>query len=299
MRVSILVPHRPEPGATGKQRRANWAWIQRRWQAHFPEAQIVVATDGRRTGAFSKSQAVNRAYAKSTGDMLVIADSDSWCDMPQLVAGLHYAAKLGVLVVPWTTAHRLAEADTAQIRDSDPSAPHPITPEIVSRADDYRPSPSTAAMILCITRESFERIGGFDPRFIGWGAEDVAFGLACDTLLGRKHIMPGVAYALHHDRPRDENGRRIWHADPGTHNVDLADRYWSARGNRPAMLALCAEHALPDRPVSIRPGAEDRPVDQLVAEFNTATRALVNEEPLVRAYIGTGFRDGDTVRVRL
>lgn len=295
MRVSVLVPHRPEPGTTGKQRRANWRWIQQRWQAHFPEAEIVVATD-KRSGPFSKAQAVNNAHREATGDMFVIADSDSWCDMPQVVAGLHYAAKLEVLVMPWTSAHRLAEQDSIELRASDPSAPHPVTPAIVGRADDYRPSPSTAAMVLCITRESFERIGGFDPRFIGWGAEDVAFGLACDTLLGRKHIMPGVAYALHHDRPRDDNGRRIWHADPGTHNVELADRYWSARGNREAMLALCAEHALDDLPVSIRPGAKERPVDQLVGEF-AAPRPPGNEQPLVRSFIGAPLRDGDTVRL--
>jgi hypothetical protein len=294
VRVSILVPLRPERGPIGTARRANWKWIKRRWKAHFPEAEIVMGTDDG-TNPFSKTSAINDAYSRSTGDMLVLADADSWVDLPQLVTGLHYAEKLGVLVVPWTSAHRLSEGDSQALLASDPAEPSPVTAQMRRQADAYRPSPSTAAMLVIVTRDGFERVGGMDARFAGWGGEDVAFALACDTLLGRKHIMPGEGFALHHERPR-KKGLRVWQADPGHHNAELGDRYWAARGHPQVMLSLCAEHPLEGArlPVGIAPGAHKRPIGQLAAVLNPADD--VPARVLVREFQGGVLRDGDTVR---
>jgi len=293
MRVSILVPFRPERGPIGKQRIANWEWLEKRWTCHFPEAEIVVGTDDGGT-PFAKTVAVNDAYSRSSGDMLVITDADSWVNMPQVIKGLHYAARTGVLVVPWTTAHRLSKEDSQAIRKLDPAAPEPVSPAMISRADGYRPSPSTAAMLVIVSREGFERVGGMDPRFRGWGAEDVAFGLACGTLLGRSHLMPGTGYALHHDRPR-HNGLRVWQDDAGKHNIKLGDRYWGAKGKPGAMLALCAEHPLAGAqyPVSRAPGAGSRPVDQYVPVLQPEGNN--HGKVLVRELLYGGTRPGDRI----
>lgn len=293
MKVSILVPLRAERGPVGDERLRNWAWLEARWRNHFPEFEIVIGVDDGRA-PFSKTQAVNDAYSRSTGDMLVLADADSWVDAPSLVRGLHYAQTLGVLVVPWTTAHRLSAADSARLLASSPTAPSPVTKKMVAGAEPYRPSPSTVAMIAVLTRDCFERVGGMDPRFRGWGAEDVAFGLACGTLLGRSHITPGEAYALHHERPRT-NGLRVWEDDPGHHNIALADRYWGAKGKHGAMTALCLEHLLTGSrtPIGVGPHAHERPVPEYVPEFQEE----LQPEVLVREFAGYGVRDGDRIQL--
>lgn len=263
VKVSVLVPFRDEVDTN---RAENWAWLEQRWRAMMPEAEIVVGTD---LGMpFSKTTAVNDAYSRATGDVFVIADADSWCPASKVRQAINYAAHNHCLVVPWSNAHRLTLADSETIRATDPAAEEPIlTDEIRRNVEDYRPSPSTAAMVIVVTRDGFERVGGMDPRFRGWGQEDVAFGLACGTLLGQTKLMLGEAWALFHVRAR-KDGLRIWENDPGHHNKNLGDRYWSAKYSVKAMAALCREHPLPGATTEVGPAPtrKHRP-DVLVREY--------------------------------
>lgn len=239
--ISILVPFRDEPGTA---RLVNWEWLKQRWSTFLPQAEIVVGTD---TGEpFSKTTAVNDAYRKAQGDVFIVADADSWIEPSTIHEGLARIEKYQVLVVPWTISHRLRRIDSEYLLSQSPSRPSLVTGEMKRLVTDYRPSAATAAMVVMLTREGFERVGGMDPRFRGWGAEDVAFGHACRTLLGPTQTLRGEeVFSLWHERPR-LRGRRIWGADPGTHNLELGGRYWNARGNVRQMMALCEEHALED-----------------------------------------------------
>lgn len=274
MNVSVLVPFRDEKDTN---RLANWQWLEQRWRAALPDAEIVVGTD--EGMPFSKTVAVNDAYSRATGDVFIIADADSWVPFPLIRKAINYSIHNGVLVVPWSTAHRLSRKDSDAIRASDPATPDPIiTPAIRERADDYRPSPSTAAMVIVVTREGFELVGGMDPRFRGWGQEDVAFGLSCGTLLGQTKLMLGEAWALFHVRSR-KDGLRIWENDSGHHNVPLGDRYWAAKGNVRAMAAICREH----------------PLDGAATEVGPSPSRGKHPEVLVREFAVGGTRVGETV----
>jgi hypothetical protein len=160
---------------------------------------------------------------------------------------------------------------------------------------DYRPSPSTAAMVVVVSREGFERVGGMDPRFRGWGAEDVAFGLACGALLGLTKIILGESYALYHKRPR-KDGKRVWENDPGTHNVPLGERYWAAKGDPDAMTVICSEHPLPGAvfPVGPGPGALGRPPETYVPQLAPPPQPA-NWQKVEKPYGGT--RIGEQVRI--
>lgn len=277
MTVSILVPFRDEPGTP---RLANWKWLKRRWRAVMPDAEIVVGTD---TGMpFSKTVAVNDAYSKASGDVFVIADADSWCEIDPIQRGIAYTLEHGVLVIPWVNAYRLTEKHSAEILKMKASTPNPVTDEMKKGVEDYRPSPSTAAMVIIVTREGFERVGGMDPGFRGWGVEDVAFGIACSTMLGRSKIMLAESFALFHPRPRLRR-RRVWENDDGRANDTLGMRYRAAEGHVSAMFALCSAHPLPGAkmPVGAGPGATARPANIVVREFQE------------RAYGGT--MDGDRI----
>lgn len=263
MDVSILVPFRDEEGTT---RLKNWAWLEKRWRAVMPEAEIVVGTD--EGMPFSKTTAVNDAYTRASGDVFVIADADSWCEPDQVWKAINYTIAKGVLVIPWINAYRLTQRHSNALLKLDPGTTNPVTDEMKKGVEDYRPSPSTAAMVIAITREGFERVGGMDPRFRGWGAEDVAFGISCATMLGRPKILLGESFALWHTRPR-VNRRRVWENDDGRANDALGGRYRAAEGNVAAMLALCQQHPLPGARWEVEPatGAVTRPANVKVREF--------------------------------
>lgn len=264
MKVSILVPFRDEEGST---RLINWQWLEKRWRFQFPDAELVVGTDPEGI-PFSKSIAVNHAYRQATGDVFIIADADSWCEPGHIKRAINYALSKGVMVVPWVNAYRLTKKHSVQILKMDPATTDPVSQEMRRGIEDYTPAPSTAAMVVVITRDDFERVGGFDPRFKGWGAEDVSFALACRTLVGNTKIMLGESFALWHQRPR-VNQRRVWEKDNGEHNAALGQLYWDALGKVHAMTSLCQAHPLEGAVTNVGAGphALEEPPNTFVPQF--------------------------------
>lgn len=256
--VSLLVPWRPDSSPA---RAEAWNWLKARWTALLPVELVEGTCEGE---PFSKTQAVNDAYLKSSGDVLIVADADSWMAPEGLEKAVEAANRLGRLVMPWHTAWRLSEADSQEILKMSPKQ-EPILPGgFRDRCTDYQPSAATIAMIYVIRRDAFERVGGMDPRFRGWGSEDVCFGLACRTMLGPVKVLLGEAYSFWHPRSRTKEGARVWDSDSGRLNRKLARAYRGATGHPEKMQALCAEHAFEGKPVEAIPGVKGEP---LVREF--------------------------------
>lgn len=87
-----------------------------------------------------------------------------------------------------------------------------------------RVDPAPYGGISVITRDLWETVGGFDPRFVGYGAEDYAF-------------MRGVQ--IHYGEPDRIPGRLVmmWHPHRKHTPEAAADPYW---GRREANLAAYA-----------------------------------------------------------
>lgn len=276
--VSVLVPFRAEKENTIREE--NWAWLEKWWRASFPGVELVVGED---TGMpFSKSAAVNDAYRKSTGDILVVADADSFMPPPFIGKAIEYVEKRGCLAMPWSAAWRLTKEDSRTILESDPEHFKGVPAGCEQRCRDPRPGPETQGMLFVITREGFERVAGFDERFRGWGMEDVSFGLSTYTLVGRNKLMLGDAYALWHPRPRSKTGYRgrVWEGDDGHMNVKLGKRYRAAYGKPLEMAEICKEHPLKGSKTPVEPGPN--------AVWEVA-------HPLVTEFIGGGVLDGTRI----
>ncbi len=84
---------------------------------------------------------------------------------------------------------------------------------------------------FAISRALFKKAGGFDPRFIGYGCEDLAFFVAATTVGGHPQRLEGNAYHLRHT------------AGTGAtyENNLLYARYYAARDNLGEIMALVAE----------------------------------------------------------
>lgn len=238
MNVSVLVPWREEPGNPARQ--DAWRWIQARWES-LTDYELIIGGDA--GVPFSKTSAINDAYSRASGDVLILADADTWCQR-SLSQACEVARDFDRLVIPWAASYRLSAALSSRVTALPADAPDPWPAE-ARETLDYNPPPATAAMMTIISRRAFEEVGGMDPRFRGWGREDTSFALACGVLLGKSIVLPGEAWSLYHHRPRNQEGRRVWSNDTGTLNWELGARYRRAVRNRDAMRALCAEHPLP------------------------------------------------------
>jgi glycosyltransferase involved in cell wall biosynthesis len=79
----------------------------------------------------------------------------------------------------------------------------------------------------------FKKVGGFDHRFVGWGGDDRAFDMACNTITGHRESLriPGTGFHLFHPPSKDKDKRTAEYAA----NIALGMRYKNASGHPESM----------------------------------------------------------------
>ncbi len=223
--ISVLVPYRPDGG----HRDRAWDWVSRRWAALFPDAEVIVATDdgGENPGQFNHPQAINRAAAQACGDVLIVADADTAFD-GHLVAE---AADVIADGAPWVLPQdylRLTEAASLDLLEQDPAT------EIGPISAEWKGA--TVSGIVIVSRDSFERVGGYDERIAWWGADDVCFAASMSTMCGEPVRLPGAAYHLWHPQPLGETYGHDRHREQHR----LMGRYLRAKGHPESMRRVMA-----------------------------------------------------------
>lgn len=188
---------------------------------------------GRDSGAdFNRSAAVNRAVAElpASVDLLIINDADSFVTPDQLREAVALAREAPGLVRAYTRYRRLSRAAADRCRSW----------QQILLADDsdieWQQSPAYAHGVAAIQRACFEEAGGYDPKFTGWGYEDMAFELALDARWPDRRVPGDLHHHWHHAADdQSEAARRnaaLYH-----------NRYEPLRGNPAALLALRREDA--------------------------------------------------------
>lgn len=214
--LSVVVPF----NSVEPQRVRIWEWLRRRW-AGLPAEVVSAVGDSGIEGDYSHAAGINAAAEQASGDVLLIVEADIALD-PMWVLG----AAVAVAEDPrkWVLAQRynqLTEAATAKLLRRHPLFSIPDL-DCVWTGDGV----SWCGGIV-LAREAFERVGGYDERFTGWGGDDVSFAMSLETLWGPHSRMEGDAWHLWHPRggldaqPQDQH--------------DLMHRYLKAAGDRGAM----------------------------------------------------------------
>lgn len=276
-RVVILVPRRE--GFADRDR--IWEWCGAWWAERHPGWPIVEGhhDDG---GPFNRSAALNLAarIAGDGWDVALIIDADVICDPAQVRQAVTQAYESGSMVLPYTIRHDLNEPGSRRVMEGEQGSWQRWV------VKSYRDQVSS---VLAVPRGLWEAVGGFDERFVGWGGEDNAFAIVCETFGGPVARIAGEVWELHHGASRAER-----HGSP-TYNANFARkrRYDAAMGDREAIRALRDEPddraAVPDMTIPrilhrVVPERSPAQAEAWWAEFgriHPEWRLLTHRDPLV------------------
>ena len=264
-KISILVPFQSEDAW----RLSTWYWVQRYLKDALPEAEIIIGVDPEskkkrrksKQKPFSKTTAVNRAFKKSHGDVIVILDADAYIDtevIKHCAERIRAARAIGskLWFVPYLWIYRLTKDSTMEVLNSKPKDPHifsdPPADNEVEGTDGSGWGRKFGALVQIMPREAFELVGGMDQRFRGWGGEDVSFLKALDTLWAKHSNTPNNVLHLWHTKIlandwRDGEGNnsqvRAWeNQNTEVESNDwLSTQYSKANGNIDKMKTLINE----------------------------------------------------------
>ncbi len=188
MKVVVLVPRRADNGW----RDELWRFTKQRWERDFPDWPIVEGHHNE--GLFNRSAAINEA-SRLAGDwdVALIIDSDTISDRDAVRTGADVALSTGCMVTCHDLRIMLTDRGTKRILKGYNRSwrGHGFVERI------WYESCSSA---VAVSRQLFDRVGGFDERFVGWGREDSAFRMACETFSGKPMLrVASAAFHLWHE----------------------------------------------------------------------------------------------------
>jgi predicted glycosyltransferase involved in capsule biosynthesis len=187
--ISLLIPYKSDHSY----RERNLEWIKKRYSILMPNAEICIGTCP--SEPFSRSAAINNAYKISTRDILVISDADVFLDVKLIKLGAA-ALEESPWVIPYDNINYLSLEGTTALLKEEPTA---NIENSISHQNIYNYSGYKIFGGLCILKkECFEKVGGFDEAFIGWGCEDDAFQRKMDAVCGKHIRFHSCLWHLYH-----------------------------------------------------------------------------------------------------
>jgi glycosyltransferase involved in cell wall biosynthesis len=243
-KISLLIPFSSkEPIRVG-----HFEWLLKYWKHELPTAEIIIGKS--KSKVFCKGEALNDAFHKSSGKILVILDADAYLSgkvIDQCATRMLDDLENNLWYVPYRNLYRLTSQITDLVIHSDPSNPYripsPPPPSFIENQGDVSKYGSRyGAMITMFPREAMNVLKCFDERFKGWGGEDISLLRALDTLYGKHKTTRNSVFHLWHPFIGDTHQNRMWDKQNAPNpNGDLASRYNAATRDVKKMTGLINE----------------------------------------------------------
>lgn len=198
--LSIVIPWRSTDDA---HRDRICDWIIKRYERLLPKTTLHLA-DSDEFYPFNRGEARNHGMNYVRTKYVLIADADTICDIRFINAGISVLENnpdTWVLPYDRNGYYNLTEKFTERILSMWPVALLPRRDEL-----EFEHELESWSGLILMKTESFEKTGGYDPSFQGWGYEDNAFALAADTLIGEHQRISG-GYCMHLWHPAPEETR--------------------------------------------------------------------------------------------
>lgn len=236
----ILVPRR----AGVEEREELWTFTRSWWTDILPEWPIIEGHHD--VGPFNRSAAINTAAARAgEWDVAVIIDGDILANPDAVRSAVDIAAATGAMVLAGDERIMLSKQGTRRIIDG-------YRGNWRVKGIQERVYTDGCSCCVVVSRALWEKAGGFDPLFVGWGFEDIAFRVACETLTGKPMVkLSSEMFHLWHTTSHENNQRSpLYQA-----NSERCDRYKAARWDRDALQVLLDEVASVDDVAPVELGA--------------------------------------------
>jgi hypothetical protein len=205
------------------------SYILRRWESEYPEWNVIVGES--EANPWRKSVSIQRALRQVKDGVVIIADADVW------VPGIEHAVNALKGGFGWVKPHSLfvrlnEEATRRVLNDGDDFQELASIQENLEEIP-YQQTPCGGVLVI---HPEVARVVPADPRFEGWGGEDVSWSRALTTLIGANYMTDLISYHLWH--PPQE---RIDRKTPNEKNQKLQERYQKYRGSFTNMDVLVSE----------------------------------------------------------
>lgn len=222
MSTAVLIPYR----ATDEHREHALAVVAAHYATNHPDLPVIRGQLDPGV-PWCKAVAVAVARQSTDADVLVIADADVMVAPAKLSEGIMLvAADIAQWCVPYSLVHRFTAKTT---RDLMANRAHPSTD-----SPERAPYRGMIGGGITVVRASVYDDVPLDPRFVGWGGEDEAWGLALGTLAPRTRQIDGRCFHLWHPHSIG----RARHTPEMPRSAELVDAYRDANGDVDAMQAI-------------------------------------------------------------
>lgn len=186
MRQQIIIPWR-EIDCVYRKRHFNFLY-----EYYSKEFDVIL---GDREGEFNRSAARNSGVNETTSEVAVIIDADNYIPYSQIHNAIRSAMRRDILVKPFSSFGYLTEDSTEEFYNF-----HGVV-EIEPKFIDPSQNDFTGGAYV-MKKSLWQKLGGMDEGFVGWGAEDDAFHLLCrNNKIGIKYV-DGYDYHLYHPAHR-------------------------------------------------------------------------------------------------
>lgn len=154
------------------------------------EFDVIIADN---EGEFNRSAARNLGVSKTENEVAVVIDADNYIPYAQIYQAVRVAERSGSLVKPFQWFGYLTEESTALFYELHKNPVVDFAPTYVDP-----PQQDFTGGAYVMKKTLWEKIGGMDEGFIGWGAEDDAFHLLCKNEGIKTRYVEGYDYHLYH-----------------------------------------------------------------------------------------------------
>lgn len=188
MRQEIIIPWRE----------SHEPWRHKHFQFlvdyYSVEFDVVI---GNNDGEFNRSSARNSGVNDSHSEISVIIDADNFIPINQIWTAIRKATVRDVLVKPFAWFGYLTEESTNLFYDLYGNNIIEFSPIYVNP-----PQQDFTGGAYVMRKSLWQKLGGMDEGFVGWGAEDDAFHLLCKNKGIPIRYIDGYDYHLYHPANR-------------------------------------------------------------------------------------------------